>query len=101
MVFAAGPACDSVCEPAGYMSLTVDALFISYACVSPTISHMINVQRTVASYTHIGPFVSAFIQKYHWSRVALFEGCDVVWQQIADYLEVSHLIYLGSYFIRY
>jgi hypothetical protein len=79
------------------MSLTADAQLITYACVSPILSHMSNVQRTVAPFNRIGPLVGAFIHKYHWSRVAILEGGDDVWQHAADYLRVSYLIYSGNY----
>jgi hypothetical protein len=79
------------------MSLTADAQLITFACVSPILSHMPNVQRTVAPFNRIGPFVGAFIRKYQWSRVAILEGGDDVWQHAADYLRVSYVIYSGNY----
>lgn len=84
-----GPACDSVCEPVGYMLAAMNSLGVSYGCVSGVISQQSNLVRTVAPYNILGQFISEFLLHFGWTRVALISGQDLIWQTTAQYLKVS------------
>ena len=84
-----GPACDAVCEPAGYMLVDVNLQAISYGCVSGVISSIPNIARTVAPYNAIGPFFRDFVTSYGWTRIAIVTAQDLLWQTTGQYLQVK------------
>ena len=69
-----GPACSSVCEPAGYLARYWRKPMISFACVSNKLSNK-QIYPTFARTSgpvYYAPLYVAFIQTLNYKRVAIF-----------------------------
>ncbi|XP_052805172.1 atrial natriuretic peptide receptor 1-like isoform X4 [Mya arenaria] len=85
-----GPACDSVCLPAGLLAAKWDKPMISYSCSSSVLNnhdHFRTFARTTAIYTDMTFFILDFLEFYGWDHVVIVEGPESVWRETAGFFQ--------------
>ncbi|KAL4228863.1 hypothetical protein ACF0H5_011903 [Mactra antiquata] len=87
-----GPACDSICLPAGLLAGKWNKAMISYACSSTELSNQNaypTFARTTALYVEMTNFLIDFLNYYNWDRVVLIEGSESIWRETVGHFQIK------------